>query len=79
MMKKNINKQIFKDLFLSYSIIFSKKLYNSNQNVNDEIVKHINDALIELKKGINRNPNEIVHIVEKILNLINNKKVKDFL
>ena len=25
-------------------------LQNSNQNINDEVVKHINDLLIELKK-----------------------------
>ena len=28
----------------------AKESYISNQNINDEIVKHINDALIELKK-----------------------------
>ena len=28
----------------------AQKLYNSNQNINDEIVKHINNSLIELKK-----------------------------
>ena len=28
----------------------AKELYNSDQNINDEIVKQINDALIELKK-----------------------------
>ena len=27
----------------------SKELYNSNQSINDEIVKQINDTLIELK------------------------------
>ena len=31
-----------------------KELYNSNQNINDEIVKHINDTLIELKTDITR-------------------------
>ena len=29
-------------------LFLAKELYNSNQNINDEIVKHINDALIEL-------------------------------
>ena len=29
-------------------LFLAKELYNSNQNINDEIVKHVNDALIEL-------------------------------
>ena len=29
-------------------LFLAKELYNSNQNINDEIVKHINDSLIEL-------------------------------
>ena len=29
-------------------LFLAKEKYNSNQNINDEIVKHINDALIEL-------------------------------
>ena len=32
--------------------IILRELYNSNQIRNDEIVKHINDALIELEKYI---------------------------
>ena len=48
-MKKNINEHIFfKNIFLSYCIF----LYN--QTINEEIVKHIDHELIELKKGINR-------------------------
>ena len=75
-----------KNIFLSNSIFLAKELYNSNQNINYEFVKHINDALIELKQDINirkipenENRNKIVDIVEKILTLINNRKVKDFL
>ena len=49
--EKIIHEQIFKKyFFISYSIILAKKLYNSNQNENDKIVKHINDSLIKLKK-----------------------------
>ena len=32
--------------------------------------------MIELKKGINRNPNKVVHIVEKILNFDKQQKGK---
>ena len=52
-MKKNINEQIFKDYLFNHTPLFlEKELYNNSKN--DEIVKHINDALIELKKDINR-------------------------
>ena len=51
--------------------------------MNDGIVKHINDALTELKKDINRkknpkneNPNEIIDIVEKILDFNKQQKGK---
>ena len=51
-MKKNVNEHIFfKNIFLSYCIF----LYN--QTINEEIIKHIDHALTELK---------IVDIVEKI-------------
>ena len=44
------NEQIFKEYFFYRTPLFLvKELYNSNQNINDEIVKHINDTLIELK------------------------------
>ena len=70
--EKYIYEQIFKEFFfLSYS---------SKQNINNEIVKHINVALIELKKDINRknipkneNPEKIV---KKILNFNNQQKGK---
>ena len=45
-----MNQQIFKKYSFNHTSLFlAKKLYNTNQNVNDKIVKHINDALIELK------------------------------
>ena len=49
------NEQIFKEFFFYHTPLFLvKELYNSNQNINDEIVKHINDTLIELKTDITR-------------------------
>ena len=35
---------------LSYSIILGRDLHNSDQAINDKIVEHINDVLIEFKK-----------------------------
>ena len=44
-----------KNFFFYHTPLFLvKELYNSNQNINDEIVKHINDTLIELKTDITR-------------------------
>ena len=52
--EKNINEEISKGYFLNHTPLFlAKELYNSNQNVNDEILEDINDSLIELKKDIN--------------------------
>ena len=59
--EKNINQQILKKYFVF-------------QAINDNILKHINDALIELKSDTsqkkifaNENPSNIVDIVEEIL------------
>ena len=61
----------------------AKELYNSNQTINDDILKHINDALIELKRDINEkinpeneNPKKIFNIVEKIINFDKQQKGK---
>ena len=46
----DVSCQVGKEYFFYHTLLFlANKLYNSNQNVNDEIVKHINDGLIELK------------------------------
>ena len=49
--EKNTYEQRFKEYFFYHPPLFlAKQLYNSIQNVNDEILKHIKDAVIELKK-----------------------------
>ena len=71
--EKNKNEQIFEEYFFYNTPLFlAKELCNSDRNINDEIVKHVNDALIESKKHINRkkfsdhrNLNKIVNVVEK--------------
>ena len=43
-----MNEQIFEEYFLYHTPLFlAKELYNTNQNENDKIVKHINDLLIK--------------------------------
>ena len=81
--KLEMSKYLKNIFFYRTPLFLVKELYNSNQNINDEIVKHINDTLIELKtryyqkKNIeNENPNRIVDIVEKILNFNKQQKGK---
>ena len=80
--EKNINQETFKGYFFNHTLLFlAKELHNSNQNVNDEIVKDINDLLTGSEKDINtkkipKNENPIVDIVEKILNFYKQQKVE---
>ena len=81
--EKNIIEQTFKEYFFYHAPLFLAKEYNSDQNLNNEIVKHINDALTEIKKDVSRkklpenvNPNKIVDIVEKMLEFIKQQKGK---
>ena len=85
MMKKTKMGKYLREFFYHTPLFLAKELYNSNRNVNNEILKHINDALIEFKKILiqkkipkNENRNKI-DIVEKILNFNKQIKVKDFL
>ena len=83
--EKNINEEIFKWYFSNHTLLFlAKELYNSNQNVNDEIVKDIIDSLTELKKDINTkkipkngDQNKTINIAEKILNFNKQQKGKE--
>ena len=45
-----MNKYLNNIFFYHTPLFLAKKLYDSNQIRNDEIVKDINDALIEFKK-----------------------------
>ena len=63
-----------------------KDLIGANQNKNEKLVNNINNGLIDLRNDINRkeipknkNSGKVADIVEKILTLISNEKVKDFL
>ena len=72
---KNINEQIFKDYFFyQFPSYLAKMLYDSDKIKNNEIIKHINNGLIEVRNSINskeipknENPKKVVNIAEKIL------------
>ena len=71
-MKKNIDNQIFQYFHYQAPSFLTK------------IVKHLNKSLVDLRNSINseeipenENPNKIIDIVEKVLDLINNKKAED--
>ena len=85
--EKNIIEEIFKKTFFIILHYFYQKNYiKASQNVNDKIVKHVNNALIELKKEFNlkkilpppkKKKKKKSILLKKSWNLINNKK--DFL
>ena len=51
---KNIIEQIFNEFFnYHYPSFLVKDLYEDNQNKNDEIVKNINESLVNLRNSMN--------------------------
>ena len=83
--ERHINDEIFWKIFNhqipSYLL---KDLLEGKLARNKELVNNINDALTDLRNVIikketpkNENPNKTINIVEKVLNLITNKKVGD--
>ena len=89
--EKDINNKIFLNYFIYHNPLFLvKDLVSTKQDKIEKTVNNISDALIDLRRNINRkeipeneNPEKLVDIVEKILILnsilIINKNVKDFL
>ena len=81
--EKDIDDEIFWNYFKNQIPSFlAKDLITASQAKNEQLVNNINGGLIDLRNAIirretseNENPNKIVHIVEKFLTLINNKKV----
>ena len=64
-------------------MILSKELFKAK---NDKLINNINDLFTDLRNATiieaipeKENRNKIVDTVEKSLNVISNKKVKDFL
>ena len=81
---KKINDQKFKDFLYQAPSYSAKCLYVPDKIKNDEIIKHINNGLIELRNSISRkeilgkeNPEKIVDIVEKVLISSNQQKSKE--
>ena len=77
MMRKNLNNEVFIKYFAYQNhLVLARDLYNQAEN--KEIVKEPNDALIYWndldKKKVQRyeNPDNVVNIVHRIPDLINN-------
>ena len=52
--EKNINEEIFRNYFLYQTLSYLKKvLYESDEIANYEIIKNVNNGLIELRNSIN--------------------------
>ena len=83
--EKSINEQIFRDYFIYQTPSYLRKvLYNSDEIKDDEIIKNINNRLIELRNSINskeipenENPKKVVNIVEKIIGFNKKAKIKN--
>ena len=72
-----------KNVFYQTPSYLVESLYDCNKIRNEEIIKHINNGLIELRNSINKkeipeneNPNKIVDTVEKILDFNKQQKAK---
>ena len=82
--EKDINDQIFWDYWKDRNPLFlAKDLIRATQAKNEKVVNNINDGLIDLRNTIirieipeNKNPNQIVDIVEKILKFDKQQKGK---
>ena len=84
--KKDFNNEIFWNYFKYKNPSFlAKVLIRATQDKHEQLVNNVNVGLIELRNSIirkkipeNGNPNKIVHIIERALTLVNNKKVKKY-
>ena len=82
--EKDINDQIFWDYCKYQNPLFlAKDLIRATQAKNEKVVNNINDGLIDLRNTIirieipeNKNPNQIVDIVEKIFKFDKQQKGK---
>ena len=75
--EKDVNYRVFWECFKYQNQSFSvKDLIRANQAKNEQFVNNINlrNAIIEKEIAVNKNPNKIVSIVEKIINF--NKQQK---
>ena len=81
---KNINEEIFRYYFLYQTPSYlTKVLYDSDEIKNNEIIKNINNGMIELRNSINskevpenENPKKVFNIVEKIIDFNKTQKGK---
>ena len=75
--EKDVNYEIFWNYFKYQNpSLLEKDLIRATQTKNEPLVNNVNDGLIDLRSIIirkeipeNKNPNKIVDIAEKILNL----------
>ena len=80
-MKKNVNIETFNEYFKYQNPTYLlKDLYEADKAKNEKIVKHINDALIDLRDAVNRkqipgNVCKVIGIIEEIFNF-NDKKLQ---
>ena len=79
--KDETNTGIFNRYFKNQN----KDLHKSDEDKNEKIVNHANNALIQLRNAVNRkqiphneNSDKVIYIVDKVLNFNNQQKGKRF-
>ena len=70
--EKNVNTGIFNELIYQNVSLLVKDLYNANKIIDEKVVSNVSDALIDLRKAVNKkiaeneNLDKVTDIVGKI-------------
>ena len=65
--EKNVNTGIFNELIYQNVSFLVKGLYNAHKIINEKVVSNVSDALIDLRKAVNKkNGDKVTDIVGKI-------------
>ena len=70
--EKNVNTRIFNEFIYQNVSLLVKDLYNANKIIDEKVVSNVSDALIDLRKAVNKkiaeneNLDKVTDIVGKI-------------
>ena len=52
--EKNVNTRIFNEFIYQNVSLLVKDLYNANKIIDEKVVSNVSDALIDLRKAVNK-------------------------
>ena len=70
--EKNVNTRIFNEFIYQNVSLLVKDLYNANKIIDEKVVSNVSDALIDLRKAVNKkiaeneNLDKVTDVVGKI-------------